>query len=380
MILKMYVKRYAWNPTTKSWSATGTELTDCYDVTVSSGTGNIKDVFSFKIKNVRDSKINNIVQQDRIEIYYLINNAAASTDNLIINGIVKDVKENITSKDNHLFIEGVSYSEIITNALVFIPESSKTVYTMVQSALNSVNTFDKLFNLTLDMPLTKRDLSSYPVITDSENIREYNKSLSYILDKYLKDEYTGDGNYYYYVSTDKKLVIRPKKDGTAKSITEGTDILSCKMTNDTSAVKNFIVVKCGYDYNNRVITTRYDDVASRAKNGFRYYMLVDHNIAGKYKQLFPLVNSAGNPWGTTNDQFRAFIKEGPGKEAGRIYAVNNSDGKLKINIMMAPNLNFLLGDRINLNIPSYNLVNELVRITDVSYDLNNTSYTLEEEV
>jgi hypothetical protein len=383
MITKFYIENYA-SIGDGVWTSTVTEVTDAFDVKVNHALGNTKDTFSFKVPNNRQRNTYSFRTQDNIKIYYLINGATPSSDNLVLSGLVKSVSESVNESSNYLNIEGVSFGEITGNALVFYTGTNVTVRDIIITAVASVKIFNGNFGLEVDMPTTLPDGSSFPVVNSGGEVREQYRSLNYILEKYLKAAYTGGYNYYYYVDNSvtvgatSQLVIRPRFGSVNNSIVEGTTIInSAKITMRSDDVKNYVIVKCGTDYNNRPITARADDPVSRAKYGFRYYMLIDEKIAGDIKAKYP---DLPNALYSTNGEFVSDIRNNLGKKRGESYIAELRNGLLTMDVSVPPSLNYALGNKVSCTFASYNLTNKELRIKDITYTLNSINLTLVEEV
>lgn len=363
------------------WSSTPETITDIYDVQVTQSIGDNKDIFGFKLNNPRNTNNWTFKPVDKVNIYFGINGESASDSNLIMVGLVKNIQEDAKDRSKVLRIEGVGYSDIVTSALVFYDPGDATVNVTqyLQGCLESVKLRNKGFDITWSS--TNPSISA-TLSTSTSKVRDYDKSFSSLLDKYLKSAYTGTDDYYWYVNNSNELVIGKRNSGTSKgTLTEGVDFETIKTKIKTDDVKNFIIVKCGYDLNNNPITTRYDDIASRAKYGFRYYMLVDRQIAEKIK--------TNNP-GYDNDAVIEAAKA-EGYAQGEAYAKLHNRGYLMLDIIMSPSVSYSVGDRVQVLIPSYPdftknststpsyLYNKVLRIESIQYDINGVLLTLSEE-
>lgn len=385
MIHRFQVTLYEWDEDTKTWSETPVYLTEAYDVQVSTALGDTRDTFNFKLNNHRNTVIDIIKAQDKITIHSLINGATATDSNLLITGLVKLVSEQVTDKGRILRIEGVSFGEITTTGLVFhntATSHTDNVMTFLRACLNSVALRNTNFNITWSStnPTLKfntttgaYDGSAFPTLNSGNQVREFDKSLAAVLDKYLVDGYTGDGKYYWYVNTSNELVIRKRYVGDTNPtpLIEGSNIKTLKTGIDVGDVKNYVIVKCGKDLDNRPITTRADDPVSRAKHGFKYYIYVDEQIAEKIRQT--------GAYSGDNDAFREAVKA-DGRKAGQDFIQLHNQGVIKADVIIAPSVTFTIGDKVNLTAPSYNLTNKTLRIKDMTYDIDSTTIGLVEEV
>jgi len=396
-----------------TWSASPTLLTGHYGVSVKKALGASNDVFSFMITNVsggnnnysRKSEFN---PMDRLEIHLSINNAAASSGNMLMNGLIKKVTETVTGKGIVLKIDGKSFDEILTNGLVFASRvNNVNVMEFIEAAINSVKLRNANFGINFTASSVngngkKRDgTTSFPVLNSGNKVSEFDKRLVDILEKYLQNDYTEDGRYLYFVDTDKVLHIKPRLGGSLTgSRTEGVDMKSIKYNINADDVKNFVVVKCGFDAYNKPITTRYDDPVSRAKFGFKYYMLVDGKISGDLisaeisanPSLFddnskvPNAYNYTTQWGAVctnandfNDKLRVEAKRVGVAKAEEFVAIRDK-GYITINTTEVPNLDFAVGDKMQLTSVSYGLTEYDFRVNEIIYDINSTNYILKEEV
>ncbi len=373
MIVKFAVTNYE-STADGVWSSTGTDITDAYDVVINNALGETKDTFTFKVPNIRNSRIASFDPQDNVNINLLINNDTATGSNLLINGLLKAVKEDVNDKGKFLRIEGVSFAEIAGNALVFVEQFNVNCMQFLEAALSSVRLRNGNFGISWneDNPTVKSTGIAFPALEAGGSIKAFDKSLSWLLNKYLQNEYTGDGRYYWYINNSKELVIRKRfAEATDGTLTEGVDFKTAKYDINAEDVRNFIVVKCGNDYFGRPISTRYDDPVSRAKHGFRYYMLVDTQIAQTIK-------AQGAFSSTTNEAFKIAVKEA-GVAAGAEFARAHNEGFRQITITMSPNVSYSIGDKVAVTSHSYNITSLPMRIKEISWDIDSTIITLTEE-
>jgi hypothetical protein len=314
---------------------------------------------------------------------------------MIINGMVKKVNEDLTNKKNAMRVEGVSFSEVCTTALVFYDPGEATLNVMQYLkdcvTVGIARWFSKtgtgadspfMIKWNNDNPLlTNSKGLSFPVFTQSGNKRrDYYKSLNKVLDECLTNANTEDGSYFWYVNNAKELCIRKRKSSSPTPYlwTEGVDFKTGKLQINTESIYNFIVIKCGLDLDGNPISTVHDDAVSRAKNGFRYYMLVDLNITKDLIKSQPDITNA-------ELATKARIL---GKKRGEAYAQLHNGGAFSFQVVTMPTVSYALGDRVNITIPSYpdynksfgaSLKSKLMMVTDIQWTQESTLFTLEEE-
>jgi hypothetical protein len=385
MYVKFILKRYA-STGDGVWSGSATTVTDAYDIKTSMAMGTAQDVCSFKVPNGRDRNIANYARQDKIEIYLSKNGAAASSSTLLMVGLIKNITEQVNNKGKYLLIDAVSFSEVATNALVFATTGtshSMDVMEFLQACLNSVTLRNGNFNVTWKSsnPTQKWNSTAgdytggaFSTINGGDEVREFDKSLMDILDRYLTNEYTGDGKYYWFINKDNELVVNKRIVGNAVgTLVEGVDFKTGKFTYDIKDVKNYVIVKCGLDIGNpqAQITTRADDPVSRAKNGFKYYMLIDTQSRATVL--------AENNYGGTNAGFREAVKA-KGRVNGENFIKLYKEGVHTATVSMAPTLNYSIGDSVYITAPSFELSSQKMRVREVIWDIDSTTLVLVEEM
>jgi hypothetical protein len=367
-----------------TWSVTPEVMTSFYDVQVTQSIEENKDSFSFKVNNNRNAFNREFKPMDQINVYYSINGAPASEDNLIIVGLVKKISLENSGSRKAFRVEGVGFSDVMTQALSFYNPGTETQNVMqyLKSCLETISLRNGNFNVTWNAqnPTIKSDnITSFPVFTqDSARVRDYNKSMSKILNMYLIDKFTGDGSYFWYVNNARELVIR-KRYTTSVDLTVNSprDFESVKTRINGDDVKNYVIVKCGLDLNNNPISAYFDDVVSRAKHGFRYHMLVDMNISKNIKLANP---------GISNSDLIDRVKD-EGRAWAEDFVKIHAKGFLVVQGQMKPRLDISVANNVQVNITSYadfnvvtgNIRNKLMRVQSIQYDLHGLLVELKEE-
>lgn len=399
MITYLKVIRYP-KLSSGGWSTTPEEVTDAYDVDVSLSIGDLNDTFNFNIPNTNNSRITGFEKEDKINIHLLANTETYNDTNLIFTGLIKNISETV-SKDKTLSIEGVSLGEVLTTGLVNANNTNVDVMQHLQSCLASIANYAPNFTVTWDNnnPILKKDdITAFPKLSGGGLIADRDSSYNTVINKYLTDQYMQDGQYYWYVDINNKLVIRPRLDNPTNSITEGVDILNAKYSLDPQ-IYNYVIVKCGTDSQGSQITTRAVDYTSMAKYGFKYYFLVNNNIAsdlfkadnveqGSYPTSYPHTcawkDESGSTVTATGDsdyrsKFRAQVKV-LGSNYGLEWINLNSSLKKKFTLVLMPTKAYTVGGVVTIIAPSYNINNKNMRISDIQYSQSNTILTLKEDV
>jgi hypothetical protein len=377
-----------------NWSATPVLVPEAFGVAVNLSEGEKNDSFSFKVPNPRDTYADYFTQQDRINIHLSKNLASSSSDNLIMNGLIKGVEARNDSSGKYILIKGVNYSEISTGAIGFYTNTNINVMEFLEGFLGSVNNKNPNFPITWDTnnPTVKGDeVTAFPKLLDAGQVKEFDKSLYSILNKYLTDEYTEDGGYYWYISNTNTLVIKRKSPVISATLTEGVDFKVSRVTVGDD-IANYVVVKCGLDPAGRPITTRYDDPISRNKYGFKYAMIertIGQDLiteqgfgAGiQYPSSYNYTTTWGETVSTDAEWVQAVRVESRirGEKAGKSFSDLRRKGLITVSMEFPPTNDYSIGQTISVNLPSYSLTNRKLRIKQITYSIYSTDITAYEE-
>jgi hypothetical protein len=393
-----------------TWSTTPSYPAYTYDQNITLNLGSLNDTFSFKVPNYNNAQRSNYRLQDKILLYQLLNGASIDPSNLMIYGLVKKIEERTTdSKQKELTISGVSFSEVMTQAVTFADQTNVTCFEFIKKLFDTIKANMPTFPVTWDPnnPLTKKynpvtkiyDGLDLPKMNSGGSVSYFNWSMDRYLDRFLNETYTGDGRYFWYVDQNNQLCIRKMLQDPLGNITEGVDkITSFNITMDTSDIRNWILVKCGNDANGNPVTTYYYNPVSAAQYGLRYYMIkttdADDLIQACRKSVsgwdttssFPPVYPFILPWNGAsvannkafNDALRAQAKV-QGKNNGEAFANSHNKGWKQVTIELPPTMNWHMGDIISLTFPSYGLNDLRIRVYTIQYTNTSTVLTLKEE-
>ena len=422
---------------TGSWNSTVDEdLSDeAYDLSVNKGVSATKDTFSFKIaKSSRYfSPSIRIVAGDLVKIW-ITRDAAITDSDLLIVGVVNNTS--YAEGDNVVSVSGNDFSEKMFDFQMVVGEFNKTVPDMLTGKFllghESIVGSGITFTLGDSIPEYKSD--------DSTSFPKHNLSLNYtpmfqIIDKLASNKYTEDGQYYWYVDTDKVFHFVHKGSTPETTVIDPrtTDIEDIKISKKNSEVKNFIVYQYGTDLKgNSLEDVNYSDV-SIAKYGYKYYFAVEDTvkcfddiisneidgykllgtlqaswgsdvvdtttgewvnnqtyptpgnnpIAGGNTYVFIQKDKDGNTLtATSNSEFNTYAGQLAQEMAERITddMISNSDlPKYKVDLTFPFRTDLILGGLYQVTIPK-RAIDDQLRLVDLSYDLNGVSATFDQDL
>lgn len=405
------------------------EITDFYDVLMSTELGDGRDTFSLKVNNQNGVYDNYFNSNDKFTIYRVVNGTSlVSTDVLMVGGL-KDDQEKMTAKSDVINLEGYNFSESVMGALVFVDITNLTPPAAIEFALDNAAEKNSNFAVTWN---TANDTAisslTFPTISSE---RFFNKPLKKIIQKYSEDPETNNGSFLWYVDKDNTLVWRQKTSVITHDFNVNTDdFVEYEHGKDISGVRNFIVLKGGLDPAGRQITTRYIDWSSVAKHGSKYQFIISETNAGKNLVDLDLVKSYGtdNVSETYPDEFsnslsfttawkskytyttkqysisvdKDYITINEGSDAankkayaeiirtetkkrlvdeGTTFTATTAFGKLKMDVgFMAGSKSWILGENISVTNPKIASLPKTLRVSEVQYSSTVDTYSLEEDV
>jgi hypothetical protein len=392
-------ERYPFVSAESGWSSTAVTLTNVYDPQVTVNLGDARDTFSFKVTNFNDEWSNYFQPNDKITIYRVVNSSTVASSDVLMVGSIQNTPENESGKQTQIRVEGANFSENILSAIVFFDPTGQTIPSAMQAALLSLSNYNQNFGVTWNTgnPSVTSTGASFPTVTE----RWFNKPIRAFVEKYSTADLTLDGNYYYYVDNNNKLVWGKKDDAADHAFNASTAIhKSLRITKDLKDVKNWIIVKGGVDPKGAAIQTRVQDMSSIAKNGLKPYILV--TIAKNAETLLKADLTAQNvtaasdltfpytpPWnsGSSCANFDEYVEDmrvyviAQAKKEGQAFIDGRKNGKLKVDLTFSPgDVSWALGDVVACTIPSLSSNVKNMRVTEIVYATDIDTYTLVEDI
>ena len=430
MFVRYKIEHYSRTSDTAWGSAT--EMTDYSSVEVKTALGSKKDYFSFRIKT-NNTLANTIRVRDKIKIYRKVNDTGSFSDSdLLLAGVVTALPIEVTANSQYIRVEGMNLGEVLASTIAFVSDyDERTPFQIIQQALNNANIINGNFKIGWNSGNNTYLTKKKDGVTDMPKYfeLEFNKPLVDIIDKYIQEKYTQDGDYYWFINNSDEIVIRPRQSSNITSFLSGTSSnYGYKISVDSKDVKNFAVIKCGRNAYDDPIQTKYPDYASISKHGTKYLFITDtYNIArdlmngdklnypdsftneDNFPDSYPFTtywkvsNDIGQSNGTTinpsnptmttgsavtvttNKEYNTAITkeaERRGLQFGRSVIAERSSGKKMLELHYPLTAHKLIGDTIKVTI-SYGGVfdsQEELRIEEAWYKNNENIYYLVQDV
>ena len=274
-----------------------TEITDFHDVIVRVSLGDGRDSFQFKVVNFNNTLNDKFNANDKIVLYRILNSESTTSSDILMVGACRNIPETESGSQNTIRVEGYNYSESVMEAIAFVDLDNFTIDQGIKEAIENAAQKNPYFKVTWSTgnPTTKSDeITAFPTI--ASDTRFFNKPLKSIIEKYSTIDKTADVDYYWYVNNDNEFIWRPKLDKVDHTFNVDTEplIKSIKIGKDASGIRNYIIIKGGFDPEGNTIQTRYVNWTSVNANGMKYHFMVDDKNYAKNLVGLDQVKSFGS--------------------------------------------------------------------------------------
>ena len=422
---KLEIRRYkktsdiTWSSTYDSFYPTEVTTVDGLEVQ--------KDQFKLSVLNQNKSLSTAFNMDDRIQIFIYNTNSPTAQD-LVLDGVVTEISHTIESGGRKLVLNGANRTHELLSNLVLIRETDETkdVRDIIEQILNQVNNNNQAtagsqryidFDST-SIAQTKADGTAFP---KKVFIVNYKPAYDAIL-QFSDDEYTGDGQYIFWLDSTNKFHWQKKTSisGTG-TIEEGKDFQMLTIQKGKYDVYNSIIVDVGkdaYGHGNHIFQVNVVSIidvgakwkfvdestisanllaSEKAQNPNSFPKDADGNYTSHFPSSYPYYmqfqwdsDGDGTPDTTevnSDSEFNKAIRQ-EAKRKGRERAVQilnlSGDPKIKAKILLNGTTSFYKGQTLFLTSETANLSSKELRIISVSHRYSNngwiTELTLEEDL
>lgn len=400
-----------------SWSSTYNVI-PIGSVDLKEGIEATKDTFKFSVINANAKYKDTFSIDDRIALYMWRNKESADDNDLVIDGMITQIKQTISAGGRKMTINGANRTQYLLGSLVrisFIAENHKC-YQAIQEVIKKVNNNnqanpgdEKYINYTAYVATKKRDGSDFP---DKSFVWAYQPAYQAI-EKWSTDEYTKDGGYIFWVDTNGNFHWQAKPSSASYSFTEGdTKINKLDIQEGTWDAFNAVIISVGrdcYGHGNHALVynpVSMVDIGTKWKfinkesitaelinkeineNKDRFSLGDDNEPTSLFPTSYPydmqfyLLDSSYNELGTktvNNDaEFNLQIRRKArklGKEWGNELLKHSGEVQFKVNIELNGTLDYVKGNMLTLTAPSHNLLNKKLRIMDIQHRFDTAGWT-----
>ena len=402
-----------------------------YDCEVRKAINNSKDKFSLRLPkgDTYYSGTDPVVENgDLVRIWMKRDSVTYTDSDMAMEGVVDSVSQDIDTTTNSIKVSGFDFFEAMFDVQIPVSIIQKNTMEALQELMEEADFASKnLFWASAAYgytgtpnPTTKVDGTSFPLFDLSLNYTPFCQ----IVEKITADEYTDDGQYYYFVEADptsgrRYLVVRTTKDTMVGTLSEGAAAtlsqspMKINVTKEKTELKNFIIFYAGTDLKGNSIQDVYYDLTSIGKNGFKYYYMVEetgdvaktviYDEASANESSF---NFSGGKWTATqdyyptsypytwsklldgatvisanddefNDDYVDICKQ-QARQVANQFAEGTSKVKYKTVIEYLFRNDLTMGKLYTMDLPSRGISRDL-RVSEAVMKVNGTTYTFEED-
>lgn len=367
-----------------------------------------------------------IGDDDIVRIYRYKNTGSYDNDDIVDEGFVTDVNVRLMGNSRDVEVKGEGLVNVLLRALTFVAYSGtlNRAHLVIQNVIAAVNSYNPLKNLFGDNTNDWNTLGNATTSTPIQYSSSYRPAHE-IIQELSGGQYTGAGQYYYYVEYDAtndrfNFIWKQRPVPPTATITEGTEIitqLKCVFTNDD--VFNYAIYNCGDDCYNNVMEYLFFDFSTGAGRGGKWKYITNTFGIGQqildeefdsatwntstaedgivvaterfpkdasypYTMAFESRDASHQPDGgalsaADDEDFNQYVREEARwrgwfrvKDMVDLY----SKGRPKVNMTVAygeSSTTFTLGEVYTLFLPSFGLFNANLRLVRIDYEPHQTT-------
>jgi len=368
--IELYNKNYDG-----SYKSTGINLSELVNINVNYAMGESADGFSFTYVNYNDLLFDQVKVDDRIKIYGTLDGINYV---LLMNGIINEKTNNSTFDNKLITITGLNLLEKMFNSLVSTTGESvpKPSSYWIANIVDQVNQFNSLGKTNRKIYYTTTDSSTDPndpngTIYAKATVKQTTAKISFtrslekafkLIEELSNDEFTKDGQYYYYLDEFNYLHYTNKPTTVTSNINWGDEIISHRSKKGMYDVVNYIIMNCGKSpYGSNILNFDYR-VQSINKYGWKVKLSSQESISGNmqdnerkklnswddgesFPNSYPYVTTWGATANSDNDYNSAFVDEAWRISQAKLAALLDSSvgATYKTDVEVTSNLGFSIG-------------------------------------
>ena len=371
-----------------------------------------------------------VEEDDLIRIYRIRNSTSFTEADILDEGTVITLGSSISADSKTLNVSGQSFLTQAFKGLAFARPAPSLTYAhqYIQNIIAQINEFNQ------DRPIYGQDATEWTAIGNSTTTLEVQYTMSYksaieLIDDLSTNDYTGNGQYIYYMlynSTDARYEFhwKEKPSVSTGTLVEGTNYIT-KITpsKDNEDVVNSAIYNAGFDCNGNSMEFHYFDFSSGGASKWKYIsktntiaeslinneFLNNRTVWDKQTLDDGEVRTSNYPNSYVAYTMQFLDRDGDGSVNGNSItpgtdtAFNNaiwkeakwqgwSVAKSIVDVMKDPKNTlklrmdygndstvYTIGDVYTCTVPSFGLTNKLLRLQQIDYELNATTLSLAED-
>jgi len=259
-----------------SYKSVPTILSDVVSLSVGLQLGEAADSFSFNLVNIDDYQFKLLSIDDRVKIYGIVD----SVETLLLDGIIQSKNNNSSLGSKIVSVTGLNLLEKMFNALVTTTGESvpKPASFWIKNIIDQVNEFNNLGNTSRKILYTD---STIRTTTEKVSYRKGFEKAFKLIEELSNNDYTQDGQYYYYLDENNYFYWQPLRTVVSKTLSVGEEIVSHRTEKGMYDIVNYIILNCGKSpYGATILQFGYDD-ESIAKFGWKVKLVTRESIGNE---------------------------------------------------------------------------------------------------
>lgn len=413
-----------------SWD-TSYAIFNLSDFDESEGLETNKDRFSITFDNQNNGNTYAFNIDDRVEIYLWSGTGAATSNDLVIDGIITEVDYTTNDSGKVIKITGANRTQQLLGSLVLLTYTNNNTkpHEAIQEILNQVNNNNQAFSsahpryIDSDSSTLKETKSDGSTEFPTSNFVINYKTAYEAIKQVSSDEYTGDGEYVFWIDRNNKLnwTWKSVQIQSGYEFIEGDNVEDITVQVGTWGLFNHVIVDVGkdcYGHGNHHLQLnpqsiieagakwKFLDRAAISVNLIEEQFQADTSLwttdsSGDRTENFPIgynftmtfneIDSSfqeqTNSWTVASDNgFNTAIRKRSrfeGKKIGKAFLDHNGEIGYKVSITMKGTLDFEKGLLAQVTAISAGISDKLLRVMEVSHSFNTkgwiTKLNLEED-
>jgi len=360
------------------WTPAGGSAQNINILSVRSNYGIETTKDTFQLSFIDSNNTYNLDLNDRIKIYF---NYIGDSEVLVMDGLVQSIGPKADEKNNKKTIKGSNIFEVFFTFHAFArsdnptnPRCNEILQNLIEEANDTNSIIDASRQITWhpSNPNTNSSGGAFPDIqydTGPKPLSEHIEALS-------TNEYTGDGQYIYYLDTGNNLVWKPRPQQITGSIDYGSNTISISRNKTNDDTLNFYIINCGNDISSieggkpagSSIHAWKINETSIGKHGARHKYAI-------WKDISDNMYVEGKNTGSNSD-FRDACEDAARKKANA--EMNKaSGGKEKLTINIPGSTAYVPGDKFKISMPHSGWTTDSrkeLRLMEIEHNFDKTGW------
>ena len=238
------------------------------------------DTFTIRLPNTNnihsDDVGTNFIMDvdDRILIYIKSGEAEFDDNDLVMDGIITEVRPELSVDNKELVITGLNRLEKLMNMLWYIDETSMPAWKIIVNLIGHTDDENstKFFTSSTEAGRQYEWTNNWGNATNTTSINHFREftPVFTLIEEVSRSDINKDGDYAFWLSPDNKFRWVLKDSTPVSTFAEGTEIINYKAKRGIWDVISAMIIDCGRDAAGSRINTGLYDETSAAEYGLKF--------------------------------------------------------------------------------------------------------------